>query len=151
MALWQYSFWVLAAPVTSTQVLNSVVRDRDTAEQAAWKRVGYKPLNYFHDVTKVFSQGVSWTPELLVYGDLDASCVTLCVASDRVEEIEIRVDLRTDYEAPLTRLAALSCFQQVQLVATDGSVLPFDTGALVTHIAASNHYRCFNKLLGDES
>lgn len=60
-----------------------------------WWAAGEVSTNLRQELNKVLPRGESWTEQLEVFGDLEATCITILKEGGVVTNVDARLDLRT--------------------------------------------------------
>ena len=115
MAIWQYEISLVA-----TREM-----DRD---------------NLASELLSLLPRAASWSTSVVIWGELDGNCVTLCDDS-APPELLVRVDLRSPPMHFLRQLVSFAARLGFRMFDADGKDIPPSTKDIVADIAKSDAFR----------
>ena len=142
MAVWQFQVRLLPQAVAATEGLfpGGELAEAQRESIAWWdkSKLDSEAMQRLRDVLPL---GKTWSKELEVFGDLEATCVTILRDGARPTEVSAKLDLRSlsqgTMDAVLDVAQRLNCF----LVTDDNTILKPVAASLAVEIEMSPAYR----------
>ncbi len=97
MAIWQYNLHIIPKEeILSYFEYVETITDNDLNEIEWWRyrKLNIKDFDIFKD--KLIPKK-SWSSDIVLLGDEDSNCIIILMEFNKVAEISVRIDLRSDF------------------------------------------------------
>lgn len=97
MAIWQYKLFVLPEEEVSSYFSSETSITDEALNEIEWWKYRQSEIICFDSIKELLSPKKSWSNSIILFGDVDSSCLEVLIESEKIVEVSIRIDLRANY------------------------------------------------------
>lgn len=128
MAIWQYDIFII--PNNEKDLIKKkTTSDKKLIlfdDSVFWKDKKIS-IEEFESIKLMLKQGKSWSKNLIVYGELEGSCLEIFLNNQSVCSVSIRLDFRTEYIKFLEAVIDICKKHDLIMLDTNMTILPLES------------------------
>jgi hypothetical protein len=137
MAIWQYTFELI--PKEDLSLLSDNIELESYSKFNFWEGGGLD-FEYFTPITQLLPMGKSWHKDIRIYGNEDSNCIKLVTENNKIVEVIIRIDFRSDYSNLLSTIIEFCKFNSLVLLDERFTVMSLNEINIDYVIKSSSQY-----------
>lgn len=148
MAIWQYTFQLIPSGIIEKKI---ELDDDGLYETGFFWKIKEKRIEVFNEIGDILPKSLSWTDNLIIYGDLESNCLEVYKDTnynDYVDSASFRIDFRSNYIEILSRIISLSELNRLSILDEALNIVPLKLEIIIDIIDNSPQKRKYLMLLG---
>lgn len=144
MAIWQYKLFVLPEEEVSSYFSSETSITDEALNEIEWWKYRQSEIICFDSIKELLSPKKSWSNSIILFGDVDSSCLEVLIESEKIVEVSIRIDLRANYRNIIVAICEFCQQNSLMLLNYRLELLAPNTAILEEDIIK---YKTFNEFI----
>lgn len=104
--------------------------------------------DYFETLDKILPKRRSWSNDIIYFGQEDSNVLKVIIENNKVVEVILRIDFRTDYLFLLNEILEFCRLRGFILLDENLNIMPFNSSIIIRTIENSPQYNKLKELSG---
>jgi len=143
MAIWQFEIFMVPKEEVHSYFGGTDTISNEAFNEIKWWKYYQPDIEDFDTFQHIIPKGKSWSNDIMLFGDESSNCIEIVVDQSKIDEVSIRIDLRTDYKPLIKLLCDFAQRHKCLFISGSLEVISPDLNELSQYIKNYPKYKAF--------